>query len=198
MMLSIITGKKMNIYKVCFNVLWIIVILGNFFQCQSESSGSLNSKSDSEQLLRSVDGKYCSMADYSNHLTIISFIDLTDEPGSQEMIRTRSQMTSLKSIHRQYHPQGLKMLIVESTSYFGGTPSNEVDQINFSYDWSPADVPLVHDTEDYLLANTFAITTLPTTVLLNTRGEVIERWEGLAQVPQIASELDGILSHPQF
>src|SRR5258706_10224773 len=96
------------------------------------------------------------------------------------------QLRSRKSLHRQ-HPE-LAMVVIESTPRRQGADPG--DLLNAFYDYRLEGIPFGAEPAGNALARSLHVTTLPTTFLLGSAGELLERWEGCASPGSLALRIE--------
>jgi hypothetical protein len=150
--------------------------------------------------LLAAQGGRCELTDLlaRKRVVLLSFIDA----GSQPLSRTysdpsRAQLVFLKSIARQYAPNGVEVLIVGCNGLLGGQPLTSTALLNFTYDWQLDGVTVLRD-DDAGTAFLYGVSTLPTTLLIASDGRIQRRWDGFVAPAQLALALECLVGPRAF
>jgi hypothetical protein len=118
------------------------------------------------------------------HAVLLSFLN-TQAQASAAGDPSRAQVVFLKSMNVQSHPHGLKTVIVDSAGVAGLPAPSGDSLINFTFDWAlDPSVAVVGDANGSI-ERAYGITKLPTTLLIDKRGIVRQRWNGFARAAQL-------------
>lgn len=119
---------------------------------------------------------------------LLAFLQTTPDTADTP---SRREVVFLRSMSHQFSARGLKIAIVESSSLTGPSPTRAALR-NSRYDWH-LDLPLLAD-PDHRLASRFAVTELPTLILLTPEGKLLRRWQGFTSPPGLAQAIAEQLS----
>lgn len=123
------------------------------------------------------------------HATLLSFIDTAAPIGpNQEPSRARARLC--KSMDTQYRSRGLRVVMVDFRR--PRTPPHDAAQVlNFTYDWSLDEIPVLAD-EDAELASRLAVSTPPTSFLIDGDRRILRRWDGPVPPAEIGTAIDAL------
>jgi AhpC/TSA family len=126
------------------------------------------------------------------HPVLLGFLDALAPAGQKTGNPSRSQLVVHKSLAAQYASKGLKIAVIDASSWRTKQTPTQSALINASYDWN-LNFPLLQD-DQKLATRAFKITTIPTTLLISAKGCVADRWNGLALAQTIAAPIQKMLS----
>jgi peroxiredoxin len=141
-------------------------------------------------------GAVHALREMSDKVVLLSFLQVQAPADSPEAQPSRAQLTFLKSMHTQYAPKGLVVLLVDGSRLLSGAAASRTALYNATFDWNLGDIPVIDDDQQESLTSKYAVTTLPTTFLVDCDGRIVERWEGLASTPQLSRRLRQLLGLP--
>lgn len=107
---------------------------------------------------------------------------------------SRSEALYLQSMEHQYGARGLRVALIDASSMVSHRNSPHDDLLNASYDWHLT-FPLLED-NDGSAAREFHVHTLPTVVLINDTGIIVQSWEGFVPPALLAQGIERILGGP--
>jgi hypothetical protein len=142
--------------------------------------------------LTQVGGGQVTLSAQRGQTVLLAFVDVR-APAGEAHDPSRGQLVFLKSMLRQYGPQGLTVLIVDAGTIAGRT-AHDGPLVNASHDWQLAPIPLLID--DGAVAQRFGVTTSPTSLLLNAQGAVQQRWDGYTTAAQLALAIEALVGAP--
>ena len=174
-------------------------------RCSAESprtSGSRSARDSTAPLpdmtLSTVFGQQIKWADLRGHLVLMAFLQLLPDTEANS---SRAQLQYLRSMNTQYHSTGLSVFLVDE-SYLATHVRSQPDQLlNAFYDLNVSDLTLIGDRSGQI-RSAIKVKTVPTTVLFDSAGNVIDRWSGvvlpafLAQAIMKANGAPGQDGHP--
>jgi hypothetical protein len=128
---------------------------------------------------------------HSSALILLAFLQTTPDTADTP---SRREVAFLRSLRHQFSARGLKIAVVDSSSLVGPTPTHAA-LLNARYDWH-LDFPLLADPNHHL-ASRFAVTKLPTLILLTPEGKVAQRWQGFTNPATLAQAIDHQLTRTQ-
>lgn len=112
-------------------------------------------------------------------ITIISFVATGSAAPSPEADASRSQITVLRSVYDQYHAKSVQIVVIDVAN-----PSSTRDELlNATYDYQLA-FPLLQGSADTL--ERYGVTTVPTTLLIDTKGVITRRWNAIVRTPDLS------------
>lgn len=143
-----------------------------------------------------VRGAVHSLGEMKDKVILLSFLEVQAPAGSQEAQPSRAQITFLKSMHTQYAPKGLVMLLVDGSRLRSGAGADRDALYNATFNWNLGDLPVIDDDQKESLTSKYGVTALPTTFLIGGDGRIVERWEGVASTPQLSRRLQELIGLP--
>lgn len=129
----------------------------------------------SDITLSTVLGQQIRRPDLNGHLVLIAFLQVIPDTADNS---SRAQLQYLRSMNTQYRHMGLLVLLVDESYLTSHTPTHPDDLLNAVYDLNLDGLPLIPDSSGEL-RSAFHVTKAPTTLLFNTTGHVVERWDRL-------------------
>lgn len=118
------------------------------------------------------------------HAVLMSFLN-TQAEASRGSNPSRSEIVFLKSMNAQNHPHGLRTVIIDAAAAAGVPAPSHDELVNFTFDWAlDPSIVVIGDTNGSL-ERAFGITTVPTTLVIDRRGIVRHRWNGVALAAQL-------------
>ena len=122
---------------------------------------------------------------------LLSFIDTrehnTDTTDNPDM--SRRLLVFIESMRNQYAARGFTVVLVD------GSPPVEVDPpdrlINFRFDHDLVQTPMISGDAGRRAMHNFGVRSLPTTFLIDRRGHINSRWEGLVLPATLAGAIEG-------
>jgi peroxiredoxin len=145
--------------------------------------------------LQAVRGGSYHLADLSEQVILLSFINTQAEATSVTSDPSRAQIVFLKSMQEQYGAQGLIVVIVDATRIATGSDPGTDRLINFTYDWQLDHVPVLDD-PDGIAAKSYTVMSTPTTFLIGADRIVEQRWDGFASASQLALSIEALVGAP--
>jgi peroxiredoxin len=143
-----------------------------------------------------VRGGVHALREMSGKVVLLSFLEVQAPAGSPEAHPSRAQITFLKSMHTQYAPKGLVVLLIDGSRLRSGAAADPGALYNATFDWNLGDIPVINDDQQESLTSRYAVTALPATFLIGPDGRIVERWEGVASTPQLSRRLQQLLGPP--
>jgi len=116
--------------------------------------------------LATAQGETFRLSDMTGHPVLLSFLDPTEDVA-------RSQLVFLRSMVQQFSAQGVKLVVVIPRS-----SASQDELANFIHDWGLESIPVLADTGDVM--HHYAVSHSPVTFLIDCRGRLLQRWDGLA------------------
>lgn len=147
--------------------------------------------------LEAVHGGSYHLADLAGRTVLLSFINTQAKVGLATADPSRAQIVFLKSMHEQYSPKGLVVLIVDAARVEMGSSPKQDDLINFTYDWKLDSIPLLDDRKS-ATARAYGVSMTPVTFLIGADGTIQQRWDGFASASQLALSIEPLLGIPAF
>ena len=145
--------------------------------------------------LPKVRGGSFQLADIPGQVLLLSFINTQAEATSGTADPSRAQIVFIKSMHQQYGPKGLVVLIVDAARIATDKQPSQDQLINFTYDWQLEDIPVLDDS-DGSVARSYAIASTPVTFLIGADGIIQQRWDGFASASQLALSIEPLVGAP--
>lgn len=145
--------------------------------------------------LPKVRGGSFQLADIPGQVLLLSFINTQAEATSVTTDPSRAQIVFIKSMHQQYGPKGLVVLIVDAARIATDKQPSQDQLINFTYDWQLEDIPVLDDS-DGSVARSYAIASTPVTFLISADGIIQQRWDGFASASQLALSIEPLVGAP--
>ena len=145
--------------------------------------------------LPKVRGGSFQLADIPGQVLLLSFINTQAEATSVTADPSRAQIVFIKSMHQQYGPKGLVVLIVDAARIATDKQPSQDELINFTYDWQLEDIPVLDDS-DGSVARSYAIASTPVTFLIGADGVIQQRWDGFASASQLALSIEPLVGAP--
>jgi peroxiredoxin len=142
-----------------------------------------------------VRGDSFQLADHVGQVVLLSFINTQAEATSTTADPSRGQIVFLKSMHEQYGPKGLVVLIVDAAHTATGRQPTQDQLINFTYDWQLEDIPVLDD-PDSSVARSYGVKSTPVTFLISADGIIQQRWDGFASASQLALSIEALMGAP--
>ena len=142
-----------------------------------------------------VRGDSFQLADHVGQVVLLSFINTQAEATSATTDPSRAQIVFLKSMHEQYGPKGLVVLIVDAARVVTGKQSSQDQLINFTYDWQLEEIPVLDD-PDSSVARAYGVQSTPVTFLIGADGVIQQRWNGFASASQLALSIEALVGAP--
>ena len=121
---------------------------------------------------------------------LLSFIDTreqttdkTDNPDT-----SRRLLVFIESMRNQYSARGLTVALVDGSAPVGLEPPDRL--VNFRFDHDLVRTPMISGDSARRAMRDFRVRTLPTTFLIDRRGQINSRWEGLALPSTLARAVE--------
>lgn len=144
-----------------------------------------------DRTLTSVrDGTFQLLASPHRPLLLAFLQTVPDSAGTP----SRSESVFLLSMEHQYAARGLRFAAIDASSMVLHRKAQHDDLVNASYDWQLT-YPLLEDRGDKALRD-FHIRTLPTIVLINDNGIIVQYWEGFTPPVLLAQGVERLLGGP--
>jgi hypothetical protein len=125
--------------------------------------------------LSTVLGQQIKWADLRGRLVLMAFLQLLPDTEANS---SRAQLQYLRSMNTQYHSSGLSVFLVDE-SYLATHVRSQPDQLlNALYDLNVSDLTLIRDPSGQI-RSAIKVKTVPTTVLFDSAGNAIHRWNGV-------------------
>src|SRR5258708_15383708 len=141
--------------------------------------------------LSNAQGGMYHLADHRGQVIILTF--LATQPDTQAST-SRSQAVSLLSMQHQYRPKGVSMVLIdESSGVTRQSPPTLNELLNVTYDWNLGTMPLLVDDAFNTAARHYGIQRVPTTLLINAGGQVVQRWGGEVLPAQLGLALQKLV-----
>ena len=121
-------------------------------------------------------------------LVLLSFLD-TRESTTDEVVNpdvSRRLLVFIESMQQQYSRLGLTIAVVDAASVGADAPDLLA---NFRFDHGLADTPFSSGAAARRAMHEFAVRSVPTTFLIDRRGRITSRWEGLVPPSTLASAI---------
>lgn len=113
----------------------------------------------------------------AGHPALVSFLDTQAQPSASGNA-SRSQLVFLKSMDTQSRSAGLRSIVVDAAHELGLAAPSADALVNVRYDWAlPETIEVVGDPHG-ALAREYRVTDVPTTLLIDKHGKVVQRWTG--------------------
>jgi len=124
---------------------------------------------------QSVRGVVVTLGEGVKHPLLFSFLTVLPDT---EPSPSRTQIEFLRSMQQQYGHDGLRVVIAHETGV-GSTAADETTALLIAtYDLRLDHLPLISDANASLRSH-FEVQTIPTTLLLDSRGCEVRKWTGL-------------------
>jgi cytochrome c biogenesis protein CcmG, thiol:disulfide interchange protein DsbE len=124
------------------------------------------------------------LAAQRGHMVVLSFLNTQAEPGGTEN-PSLGQIVFLKSMETQGRRSGLRTVVVDASGLVRKRAARRSNLINFTYDWAlSAGIVVVRDSRD-AIAREYGVSQVPTTLLIDKRGVVRDRWSGFASAAKL-------------
>ena len=129
--------------------------------------------------LPSLGGEEVRLDDVAGEAVLLAFVRIQADPTARVADASRAGLLQLKSLARQYEPEGLRLFLV--------TPdvAERAALENFVNDWGLKGVPLLLD-EQGEAALAYGVSQFPTVFLIGAEGHVSARWEGATEPAELA------------
>jgi hypothetical protein len=111
------------------------------------------------------------------HPVLLSFLDTQAQPSASGNA-SRSQLVFLKSMDTQSRAAGLRTVVVDAAHTLGKRPPTASDLVNLRYDWALSSTIAVVGDPRGDIARTYHVVGVPTTLLLDAHGALVDRWTG--------------------
>src|SRR5262245_44181374 len=119
---------------------------------------------------------------------LLAFLDTresaTDEVDNPDM--SRRLLVFIESMRHQYSALGLTVAVVDAASIEAESPDLLA---NFRFDHGLTDSPFASGASARQAMRDFAVRSVPTTFLIDRRGHIRARWEGLVLASTLASAI---------
>lgn len=169
---------------------WLLNILCTIVLCSCAATPELTiGASAPDFTLNAVRGIPFRLSDLSGQAVLISFLNTQAKADSATADLSRAQIVFLKSMYQQYSPNGLIVLIIDSSQLATGRSPTQSALINFTYDWQLENIPVLDDPNGSV-ADSFRVKNAPTTFLINAEGIIQQRWDGFASASQLALSIE--------
>jgi hypothetical protein len=122
---------------------------------------------------------------------LLAFIQVLPDSAATP---SRSEAPYLESMERQYAARGLRVAAIDASSKVSPPSARHGELVNASYDWHLT-FPLLEDTNGRA-AREFHVRTLPTIVLIDDTGFIVQSWEGYAPPALLAQGIERLLGGP--
>jgi len=109
---------------------------------------------------------------------------------------SRSQVTALISMQHQYAAKGVDVVVVDASALWTGETPDTHSLVNVVADWHLGTLPLLMDTAAHTTAQSYGVQHTPITFLIDTAGEIVQSWDGLARGAQLALALQQLVGPP--
>jgi hypothetical protein len=120
-------------------------------------------------------------------VVLLAFLQTVPDTADTQ---SRRQAAFLSSMARQFGPGGLVVAAIDASALVNGRPPEHGALVNASYDWHLT-FPLLEDAGNRI-ARGFAITEVPTVVMLAPGGTVTRRWQGLVLPAVLAENIEAL------
>ncbi len=131
-----------------------------------------------------------------NHL-LLAFVSLEPTDTSYRTADlSRTQLVLLKSMQHQFSKTAngnVKFELVDSTELAVSKKADQQQQINFLYDWDLNEMLLHRAPTSQQLIARYKIEKIPTTILIDSHGNVVNKWQGLVAAHELAFALQKAL-----
>lgn len=107
---------------------------------------------------------------------------------------SRSQVVFLLSMAQQYGPRGIRVAVVDASALALASPPAHDAVLNASYDWQ-LKFPLLLD-PDARVARQLRVEQVPTTFLISSQGQILQRWQGFTRPAVLAQAIEKLLGGP--
>jgi len=107
---------------------------------------------------------------------------------------SRSEALFLQSMEHQYAARGLRVAAIDGSSMVSHRSPFHDDLLNASYDWHLT-FPLLED-HNGSAAHEFHVRTVPTVVLIDDTGIIVQAWEGFTPPALLAQGIERLLGGP--
>ena len=142
----------------------------------------------------SLRGGAFSLRSGHGHPILLSFLD-TQASASRSNDPSRAQVVFLKSMSTQHRAYGLQTVIVDAGAARSRPPSPSA-LINFTFDWALGPSIAVVGDPRGAIARAYGVTGPPSTFLIDKRGIVRARWDGLAAPAQLDFAIRPLVGRP--
>lgn len=122
-------------------------------------------------------------------LFIVAFLAIVPDTAPTP---SRSQVVSIQSMQMKYGRLGVGAVVIDESGLNRGSESSQAERVNAWYDWHLDPVPLLAD-EDMSIAKAFNVCNAPTTLLIDSSGRVLKRWDSLTNAGALAQEIQAVL-----
>lgn len=155
--------------------------------CVSSSSGVISASSE----INSIDqaGRRWDLHAQKGRLFIVSFLAVVPDTAPTP---SRAQAVSIQSMRTQYGRFGVDAVVIDESRLNRGPESSQAERINAWYDWHLDPISLLAD-EDLSIAKAFNVCSAPTTLLLDSSGRVLKRWDSMVNAGGLAQEIQAVL-----
>jgi peroxiredoxin len=122
-------------------------------------------------------------------LFIVAFLAIVPDTAPTP---SRSQVVSIQSMQTQYARLGVGAVVIDESGLNRGSESSQAERVNAWYDWHLDPIPLLAD-DDLSIAKAFNVCNVPTTLLIDSSGRVLKRWDSLTNAGTLAQEIQAVL-----
>jgi len=144
-----------------------------------------------ELQLVDLSGARRSLDELDGRALLLSFLDLRTPGDPRADDPSKSQAVFLRSMARQYGPQGLRVVVIGS--FHEGRSEDSDRLINLVHDWELGDMVLFPD-EDSRARSAYGVQRQPTTFLIDSHRFVRWQREGFAPAQELAAAIESVLS----
>ena len=142
-----------------------------------------------ELVFDDADGAVRRLSSLRGNPVLLSFLDTREHAvdGVDNPDLSRRLLVFIDSMRRQYAVRGLMIAIVDGSRPAGGDSAGQL--VNFRFDHDLTDTPFTSGASARQAMRDFAVDSLPTTFLIDRRGHIKSRWEGLVLASTLASAI---------
>jgi hypothetical protein len=128
-------------------------------------------------------GQQITLSEFRGETVLIAFLQILPDTEESE---SKEELQYLRSMATQYRHEGLQVIVVDESYLITHVPSPPNDLLNAVYDLNLGTLALIPDSSGNI-RTAFQVKKLPTTVLLDSSGHLVKRWNRIV-LPAFLSE----------